>query len=289
MSDIQSGILADVPELARYIFFSQKNSSPHAALKNLAENLPDNTVVGFGAGLCQSLNKEIPGLTTFPAQSANDIDIPSTPCALWMWLRGDDRGELLHRTRDIQAILGDDFVVEHAIDAFKYREGRDLSGYIDGTENPEGDDAVVAAAITEGELKGSSFVAVQQWLHDLDHLQAHTQQQQDDFIGRRVADNVEFPEAPPSAHVKRTAQEQFSPEAFVLRRSMPWANETDNGLVFVAFGHSFRAFEVQLDNMLGKNDGITDGLFQFTRPISGNYFWCPPTSNDKLDLSTLGL
>jgi len=116
-----------------------------------------------------------------------------------------------------------------------------------------------------------------------------TTKQQDDSIGRHVSDNEEFDEAPESAHVKRAAQESFEPEAFMLRRSMPWAEGMNAGLVFVAFGHSFDAFEAVLNRMLGKDDSISDALFEFTRPVSGAYFWCPPLKAGKLDLSVLGL
>ena len=64
--------------------------------------------------------------------------------------------------------------------------------------------------------------------------------------------------------MKRTAQESFSPEAFVLRRSIPWSDENAGGLNFVAFGKSFDAFEAQLKRMVGAEDGITDTLFEFT-------------------------
>jgi len=85
------------------------------------------------------------------------------------------------------------------------------------------------------------------------------------------------------------AQESFQPEAFVLRRSMPWADATNEGLVFVAFGKSFNAFDALLRRMVGAEDGVTDALFSFTRPISGSYFWCPPVANGRLDLTALGL
>jgi putative iron-dependent peroxidase len=97
-------------------------------------------------------------------------------------------------------------------------------------------------------------------------------------------------DAPPSAHVKRTAQESFEPEAFVVRRSMPWADGARAGLVFVAFGHSFDAFEAQMRRMVGEEDGITDALFGFTRPLTGAYFWCPPVgAAGRLDLRALGI
>jgi putative iron-dependent peroxidase len=113
---------------------------------------------------------------------------------------------------------------------------------------------------------------------------------QDAMIGRRREDNAEIDDAPPSAHVKRTAQESFDPQAFVLRRSMPWAEGARAGLVFVAFGRSFDAFEAQMRRMVGAEDGITDALFRFTRPLTGAYFWCPPLAGDgRLDLRALGL
>ena len=112
---------------------------------------------------------------------------------------------------------------------------------------------------------------------------------QDHTIGRRRSDNEELDDAPPSAHVKRTAQESFDPEAFVLRRSMPWAAGNDGGLVFVAFGASFAAFEAQLKRMTGREDGITDALFTFTQPLDGAYFWCPALKDGQLDLSPLGV
>ena len=89
-------------------------------------------------------------------------------------------------------------------------------------------------------LDGSSFVAVQKWLHNFEQLNDMSVEQRDDVIGRHISDNEEFDDAPESAHVKRTAQESFSPEAFMLRRSMPWAEEMNAGLVFVAFGKIIR-------------------------------------------------
>ena len=138
-------------------------------------------------------------------------------------------------------------------------------------------------------LDGASFVAVQQWLHDFARFEAMSADEQDRAIGRRKIDNEEIGDAPPAAHVKRTAQESFTPAAFVLRRSMPWSDGSRAGLMFVAFGKSFAAFEAQLRRMVGLEDGVADALFRFTRPVSGGYFWCPPMSNGRLDLGALGL
>ena len=293
MTHSQPGILAPVPRLARYMTFSLHTPEIPLAVMQALPELPDHdkNVVGFGQSLVLALGGEIPGLRLFPAQVGPGFEIPSTPAALWVWLRGDDRGELLHRSRRIQKTLAPAFRLDQAIDAFQFGPSRDLTGYEDGTENPGGEDAIAAAIVQDAGpgLDGSSFVAVQKWVHDLDAFEAKSVQDQDFSLGRRKEDNEELEDAPESAHVKRTAQEDFEPEAFVVRRSMPWAREMEAGLVFVAFGRSFYAFEAQLNRMIGAEDGVTDALFTFTRPISGSYFWCPPFRDERLDLSALGI
>ena len=74
----------------------------------------------------------------------------------------------------------------------------------------------------------------------------------------------------------------------MVRRSMPWVAGADAGLVFLAFGKSFDAYEAQLRRMTGHDDGITDALFRFTRPLTGGYYWCPPVAGKVIDLSALG-
>lgn len=293
MQNVQQGILADVPRLARHLTFDLKHGAdPRDALKALAEAADGETVVvGLGNSLVLALGAKVEGLRIFPSQVARAVTVPATPAALWLWLRGSDRGELVHKTRELTALIDEAFEIRQTIDAFQYRDSRDLTGYEDGTENPKGDEAI-EAAIVQGRgdgLVGSSFVAVQQWVHDLDYFQSLTQDGQDNIIGRRISDNEEIEEAPESAHVKRTAQEDFEPEAFILRRSMPWADDKRAGLVFVAFGRSFDAFEALLNRMTGVDDGIIDAMFSFTRPVTGSYYWCPPMKSGQLDLSALNL
>src|SRR5262245_18977637 len=188
-------------------------------------------------------------------------------------------------------MLATSFEVVTALDAFKYGKGLDLTGFEDGTENPKCRKAVEAAIVADKRpgFGGASFVAVQQWVHDLDRFESMPQKQQDDSIGRRRRDNKELDKAPESAHVKRIAQESFTPEAFVWRRSMPWADATQAGLNFVAFGHCLDAFDAQLKRMAGAEDGTVDALFTFTRPVTGAYYWCPPVKGKKLDLRAIGL
>jgi len=287
----QPGILAEVPSQACHLFFSLESTEALPDTLTTLANLTDGTatVVGFGASLLQALKRPLGGLRVFPALAGNGVDIPSTQYALWCWLRGGDRGELLQRRRELAAALSPALRLVQSTDTFRYRGGRDLTGYEDGTENPKGVKAIEAAFVSEGGdgLCGSSFAAVQHWLHDLDHFTSMPTGEQDCIIGRRKSDNEELGDVPKSAHVKRTAQESFAPEAFILRRSMPWSESQQAGLLFLAFGHSLDAFEAQLHRMAGLEDGIVDALFRFSQPTTGGYYWCPPVHNGHLDLRNL--
>lgn len=289
----QAAILAPVPQVGRYLFFSL--SQPQALRDSLSRlmALVDGTQVlaGFGPELVQALDAQVPGLHPLVAFSGHGVQVPSTPAALCCWLRGTDQGDLLHLTRQLEKALAPGLQLNQVIDAFRHGLGRDLTGYEDGTENPV-DEAARAAALvpgTESGLAGSSFMAVQQWRHDFDAFEAMASSEQDNMVGRRRSDNEELDDAPPSAHVKRTAQESFEPEAFVVRRSMPWTLGKEAGLVFVAFGKSLDAFEAQMRRMAGQDDGVTDALFRISKPVTGAFFWCPPLRDGRLDLRWVGL
>jgi putative iron-dependent peroxidase len=291
----QPGILTPIPPAARHLQFNlaadQSNDAVRAAVQRLAASVTiDEAVVGIGLPLVSALGCVLPGLHGFPAYSSEALTIPATPTALWCWLHGSDRGTLLHQTRHIEHLLAPALEPAHSVEAFRYENSLDLTGYEDGTENPE-DEAAIAAAFAAGlgaGLDGGSIAALQQWVHDLDRFEAMPPAAQDETFGRRKADNEEIDDAPASAHVKRTAQESFDPEAFVLRRSMPWADCGQSGLMFLAFGHDASAFEALLRRMTGQEDGIIDALFRFTRPVTGAYFWCPPIADGHLDLRALG-
>lgn len=293
----QPGILLPIPTHARYLCFSLADTPPSRtsiadalhALRELADG--ETTLVGVGHRLAEVLGASIAGLRSLPPLTAPGQAIETSPEVLWIWLRGDDRGEILHRSRQITGALAPAFALHDIVDAFKYKGGRDLSGFEDGTENPDGAAAIGAAIVgpDDARLSGSSFVAIQRWQHSFERFAALSEDAQDNAIGRRQGDNEELDDAPPCAHVKRTAQETFSPPAFVVRRSMPWCAGNDGGLMFVAFGASFDAFEAQLKRMVGLEDGVTDALFGFTRPVSGAYYWCPALKDGKLDLAPLGI
>lgn len=292
----QACVLAATPAAAQFLQFSLSTQLNEKDFKDLFKRVPissDQFGYGLSANLCQQLSIDIPEHKSVPtvfqerlAALNNDGRIHRVTehtqayrqADLWIWLRNSEgnRGELVRQSQQLAEHLASHFKLEDSREAFNFHKNNsqdncDLTGYIDGTENPTGTEAEQAALSGDG----SSFLAAQIWSHDLNHFNHKPQQDRDHIIGRRLSDNVELDEAPAHAHTKRTAQEQFDPEAFVVRRSMPWSNGAEQGLYFLAFGHSFDAFEAQWRNMLGLNDDILDGLFQFSEVIDSQYYWLP--------------
>jgi len=281
------GILQRQRPFARYLTGRRKLDADATTVRDALLNIhvDEQLILGVGPGLARFLGEERPELRPFPALSGVGVEVPSTQADLWLWINCDEPGLAVTHSHELIDSLGTIFEFEPPVSGFKHGQtesglGRDLTGYEDGTENPDGDDANEAAIAADG----SSFVAVQTWKHDLAFFAEHSQAEQDNMIGRRLSDNEELDDAPPSAHVKRTAQESFSPEAWLVRRSMPWSGPTGEGLMFVGFGFSFDAFEVQMRRMTGLDDGIIDACFTFSRPITGAYYWCPPVDNGRIIL-----
>ena len=286
----QNGILEPVPAVARHLTFDLRfGADPHRAIRKLADEASSSCVIGLGLSLVSALGASISGLRAFPGLAGKGVETPSTQNALWVWVRESSLSECFDTSRSIEKLLGKDFTLVDEVSTFIYRKGLDLSGYEDGTENPKADAAREAAIVASGHLEGSSFAAVQRWVHDLSQFMALDILHRDHTIGRRFENNEEIPDAPASAHVRRSAQESFDPPAFMLRRSMPWSEQGQHGLYFLAFGESLDRFERVLNRMVGLDDGVVDGLFAFTRPVTGGYFWCPPQRDGRIVLSAIGV
>lgn len=288
----QPCLLAAPPPVGRSLTFRvAQGADLRSALKRLQGDFAlDWGVIGIGEPVVRALGRTMEGLRVFPSLAGAACTIPATQQGLWCFLRGQDRGVLFDLTERIRTLLDGALVLDDALDTFVYNGGRDLTGYVDGTENPRDEAAREAALVPAGHpLMGSSFVAVQRWEHDLTRFRSFTPDRRDAVMGRRADTNDEIDDAPVSAHVKRSAQESYDPPAFMVRRSMPWADAHRQGLEFIVYIESLDRYERVLRRMVGLDDGIVDALFTFSRPVTGGYYWCPPVHEKRLNLSSLGL
>ena len=283
----QLGIIENIPPSAKYMMFNlKKDVDINFGLRVLQRFVDGKRVVaGFGNNLLAMF--DIPEGKDYQRTKFNsEIMSDNGGYDLILWLRNDDRGELFHNAIDIRKALGDYFDFEKVISSYTYHGKYDLSGFEDGIENPKGEEEVPAAIVANGDLEGSSFWVLQQWLHDFDWLNSVSQTQKEECIGRSLDDSHQFKDLKDFAHVKVSAKENFSPEAQILRKSMPWSDdELNGGFMFGGFAPSFRSFNLQMGNMLGIGTDIIDGVFKFSKIIETSYLWCPPFKKGRLDIS----
>jgi putative iron-dependent peroxidase len=259
---------------------------PKEALSKLAALDPAGAVIGLGAPLVAAVGKTIPGFSAFENLEGR-VSMPSTQKALWAYVLDDTPGQAFSRAEALHRLVDGPFQLAETQPVFRYRDGRDLTGYLDGTANPKDDEAVAAALIPDGERAGGSFALVQRYVHFRSRFERLSQDARDAVVGRRLSDNEEMDDAPETSHVKRTDQEGYDEPAFMLRRSMPWGDLRTHGLLFVAFIADLRTMDLVLRRMCGLVDGESDALLKYTQAETGAYYYCPPLAGGRLNLAGL--
>jgi putative iron-dependent peroxidase len=238
-----------------------------------------NLVVGFGADLWRRLAPaDAPAeLTPFTAIDGDGRHAPATQHDLWVWLHGTGDDVELDLARAVVAALAPVAVLAAEQPCFVYRDSRDLTGFVDGTQNPPVEDAVDVALVPDGHRgAGGAFVLAQQWVHDLGAFHAQSLDAQEATIGRTKADSVELDDKPPTAHIARVVIEEDGEELEIYRRSTPYGRVGELGLFFVAFSADPSRFTKMLARMFGTSgDGLHDHLTDFSRPVSGAYYFAP--------------
>jgi porphyrinogen peroxidase len=242
-----------------------------------------NLVLGYGSDFWRAIapGDVPPDLAPFqPLGRAGGHHAPATQHDFWLWINGSSRDVVFEHARAAAAAIADVASVATDQPAFVHRDSRDLTGFIDGTANPALLEAPRAALVPDGlPGAGGSIVLVQRWVHDLDAFEALPVNEQQRVFGRTKPDSVEFEGAalPADAHIARTQIEDASgDEVPIYRRSVPYGTIAEHGLQFVAFAVD----RARLDRMLARmfamtDDGIHDRLTDFSRPVTGAYYYAP--------------
>jgi porphyrinogen peroxidase len=178
--------------------------------------------------------------------------------------------------------LGDAVAVADEVHGFGFFDQRDLLGFVDGTENPEGQAAKDAVFVGDEDpsFAGGSYVIVQKYLHDLDAWNALPTEAQERIIGRTKLTNVELDAAvkPSFAHNELTKIVENGEEVKIVRDNMPFGDvgKGDFGTYFIGYARSPRTIEQMLENMfIGKPLGNYDRILDFSRAVTGNLFFAP--------------
>ena len=201
--------------------------------------------------------------------------MPATQHDAVLWLSASSYDvifDVAHQT--ISGLKGLASVAEETA-SWPYQHDRDLTGFIDGTENPTLVDASEVALIPEGNPgAGGTILLLQKWLHDTAEWESLPVKDQERVIGRLKPDSTEIENKAPDSHVASTDQDKFGK---IFRRNMPFGTVTHHGTMFVGFSADQRRLSTMLESMAGLATGTRDALTRYTRPLTGAYYFVPST------------
>ncbi|MGB2624046.1 MAG: Dyp-type peroxidase [Candidatus Acidiferrum sp.] len=206
----------------------------------------------------------------------------STPGDILFHIRAKRADLCFELATQIMDEIGDAVSVADEVHGFRYFEDRDVIGFVDGTENPQGGAALEAAIVGDEDpaFAGGSYVIVQKYLHDMKGWNALPVETQERIIGRKKLSDIELSDAekPPFAHNALTVIEENGKEVKILRDNMPFGRpgHGEFGTYFIGYSRTPRITETMLQNMfVGRPPGNYDRLLDFSQAVTGNLFFAP--------------
>ncbi len=215
------------------------------------------------------------GVDDFAGVSGPGGVAPATQRSVWLWAAGNAWEKVWAAGMAADAHLGPVSTQRFELRCYTPFDNRDPTGFIDGTENPELDEALQVSLYPDG----GSTVLIQKWIHNLAAFNALPIAEQENVFGRTKADSVQLPDdvMPPTSHVSRNVVENdVGEELHVFRRNTPFATLQDAGTMYIACTNDPARVNLMLDRMFGvTDDGLIDDLTRFSAAVSGSYYYVP--------------
>jgi putative iron-dependent peroxidase len=241
------------------------------------------TAIAFGPELWSQLHTEMP--TGFkqlnPEQGA--FNMPVEPADVFIHIASARADICFAMSQAFFTGIQTKVEVLDERPCFRFFDGRDMTGFIDGTENPQfPDDRAETALLPEDAeaFADGSFIFAQRYIHDLAKWQQLKVDAQEQVFGRTKLESIELDDdiKPQNAHVARTVvEDEDGEEMEILRHSLPYGDgKGEQGLFFVAYTNNLSIIDAMLQRMFGTSgDGIHDRLLHFTTAIDGAYYFAP--------------
>jgi putative iron-dependent peroxidase len=236
-----------------------------------------NVVVGFrpelwAAAVPEGATSDLQGFDR-PVTGLGGYELPATQHDIVVWLSGSGYDVVFDLSRTVVMALSPLAGLAHEMVGWPYHHDLDLTGFIDGSENPSLLEATGVVTIPDGAPgEGGSVLLLQQWEHDAIGWESLPVTAQEAIIGRRKADSTELDPRPTTSHVARTDQDDFGK---IFRRNIAYGTLLRHGTIFVGFCREQRALAAMLESMIGLGDGPPDQLTTVTRPLTGAYYFVP--------------
>lgn len=213
----------------------------------------------------QGFDKDIEGVEGFV--------MPATQHDALVWMSGSAYDVVFDMANTVIRDLNGKATLKEETSSWAYRHDRDLTGFVDGSENPTLLDAPGYALLPDGSPGAAgSVLLLQKWKHRTMEWESLSVSNQELVMGRTKANSVELENKPADSHVARTDQDKFGK---IFRRNMPYGNVEDHGTVFVGFSADQARLDKMLKSMAGVVDGTRDALTHYTQPVTGAYYFVP--------------
>ena len=207
---------------------------------------------------------------------------PSTPGDLLFHARAESMDVCFElATKIVEAM--DAITVVDEVHGFKFFDNRDLMGFVDGTENPDGPIAVSATQIgdEDSDFAGGCYVHVQKYVHDMDSWNSLSTEEQERVMGRTKLDDIELDDAvkPANSHIAlNVIEDDDGNELKIVRHNMPFGEigKGEFGTYYIGYSRTPAVTERMLDNMfIGDPPGNTDRILDFSTALTGSMFFTP--------------
>jgi len=242
-------------------------------------------VMGIGYDAWLRLKLQVP----LPKELVNFVPIigekhtaVSTKGHLHFHIRADNTSICYDMAAAISDVLNPVAVSTEEIHGFRYWDSRSILGFVDGTENPQGQDREHFSMVGNDDpaYKGGSYLFVQKYIHNLISWKELSTEQQEKVIGRYKSDDIEMADdiKPLNAHI---ALANVGDDFKIVRDNMPFGNMSTNemGTYFIAYASTFSTVQKMLNNMfIGSPVGNYDRILDFSTPKTGSLYFVPTFS-----------
>ncbi|AJJ63724.1 Dyp-type peroxidase [Yersinia aldovae] len=291
MTQVQSGILLEHCRFAIFMeakvkgdldAIRQGSKKFCQSLQELQQKFPNEhlgAVIAFGSDIWHDLSCGQGASELKPFAPLGKGLAPATQRDLLIHIQSLRQDINFTLAQAAVAAFDDAITVEEETHGFRWVEERDFTGFIDGTENPQGESRPDVAVIADGkEDAGGSYVLVQRYEHNLKGWQRISEHEQEKIVGRTKHDSQELPadQRPVTSHVSRVDLKENGKGLKILRQSLPYGTASGkHGLYFIAYCARLHNIEQQLLSMFGELDNKYDALLRFSKPVTGSYYFAP--------------
>jgi porphyrinogen peroxidase len=293
----QPAILAPLQTHQWYVHLSRSEGADLGVIKGALRDLraacaPEgmvtvvNLCVLLGPTLLADLTDDIPDdFQPYPGYESPDGKVAKgTQEELLIWLHSDHKDLLWEAQYRFRTAVAGHMKVARETITWIYRNSLDLTGFIDGTGNPQPEDQADRAIVPEGQPgAGGSFCIAQRWVHDLDYFNGLSLEDQENLFGRRKPDSERLEVQVPTSHLSHvelregdTADASKPKRGEMVRRSTPYAfHDGTIGLYFMGFCREQAPLRERMEAIYGLNGGARDALTDYSTPASGSFYFAP--------------